>query len=123
MYKKDGILIIILVAIVAVILVFTGWRFVSYPKENNNKTTKSMAKELSYEEASELALRLANEEFEKKQFKDSDGVLVKAGFNFLGKKEGGRWIFSEIPPAGVSASVSFELDGSDPVVEVGWTPY
>ena len=83
----------------------------------------AMHPELSYEKAHELAVKLANEEFNRKEFVDpATNKKIKASFTALsGGKKAGRWEFYYGPPAGKSARVCFALDGSNPEVEVGWS--
>ena len=84
-----------------------------------------MKKELSYEEAQALAVKLANEAFVKKEFRNpySGGKPIPAvKIEYIaGKKEGDRWVFNRAAPAGPYATISFKADGSDPHVDVGYS--
>lgn len=84
----------------------------------------TMKKELTYEEAQALAVKLANEEFAKKEFHDPLYKKNVKGrvLSLVGKVEGSRWVFRHMPPAGSWAEVSFDLHGLDPEVKVGWSP-
>jgi RNA polymerase sigma factor (sigma-70 family) len=84
---------------------------------------ESMRKELTNEEAHQLAVRLANEKFAKKAFIDPmTGNKMPAMSIDLppGEKTNNRWLFLRSAPAGIFAKVSFDLDGSNPVVEVDY---
>jgi hypothetical protein len=85
----------------------------------------SRAAELTEEEARVLAARLVNEYLAGKEFKvdvDVGGIVPKPTWtkerwdNVV--KRDGRWHLTWGKPAGWSASVSFQLDGSDAKVEV-----
>ena len=86
-----------------------------------------MSKELTFEEAKALALKLANDAFAKKKFYILPGnrlpiPTVKLD-GILGVKKGNRWEFKRSSPvAGPWATVSFNIDGSNPKVEVGYSP-
>ena len=84
-----------------------------------------MSKGLSYQEAQELAIKLANEEFAKKEFKNpysGGNVIPTVKIDYLaGTKEEKRWVFRMAGPAGPWASISFDFDGANPKVEVGYS--
>ncbi len=84
-----------------------------------------MSKEMSYEEAQALAVKLANEAFGKKEFRNpySGGEPIPAvKIDYIaGQKEGDRWVFHKEGPAGPYATISFKADGSDPKVDVGYS--
>lgn len=84
-----------------------------------------MSKELTFEDAKALALKLANDAFAKKKFFILPGrpvPTVKLD-DILGGKKDNRWEFKRPPaPAGPLATVSFDIDGSNPKVEVGYSP-
>jgi hypothetical protein len=90
---------------------------------NKSLQGESMRKELTNEEAHQLAVRLANEKFAKKAFIDPmTGNKMPAMSIDLppGEKTNNRWLFLRSAPAGIFAKVSFDLDGSNPVVEVDY---
>ena len=96
----------------------------------NNKITVSegvvMLKELSYEEAQQLAIKLANEAFAKKEFKnpytDTGSSIPTVKFDYIaGTKEDNKWMFQKAGPAGPWATISFDIDGSNQKVEVGYS--
>ena len=85
-----------------------------------------MGTELSYQEAQRLAIKLANEDFSKKEFRHPHGgeLLHKVTVDYLaGKKEGSRWLFGMDSPSGPSVNISFEADGSQPQVKTGYSWY
>ena len=85
----------------------------------------NMSKELSYEEAQALAIKLANGAFAKKEFRNpySGGKAIPTvKLDYLaGKKEGGRWVFHKDAPAGPHAEISFDADGNNRKVDVGYS--
>jgi RNA polymerase sigma factor (sigma-70 family) len=84
---------------------------------------ESMRIELTNEEAHQLAVRLANEKFAKKAFIDpmTGNKLPTMSIDLPpGEKTNNRWLFLRSAPAGIFAKVSFDLDGSNPVVEVDY---
>jgi hypothetical protein len=101
------------------LFVFIGCEIEEKGDININMKEKGNPRELSYEEAKTLATGLANKKFES-TFKKKG--MITSEFWYLGKKEGSRWIFTA-PDAlsGPFGEVSFNLDGSDPKVEVGFS--
>jgi hypothetical protein len=107
---------------------FWGGQIATPPVEvrvgaNKSLQGESMRKELTNEEAHQLAVRLANEKFAKKAFIDPmTGNKMPAMSIDLppGEKTNNRWLFLRSAPAGIFAKVSFDLDGSNPVVEVDY---
>lgn len=88
------------------------------------KKSKSKGKTLlSLEEAKSLATKLSQEQWLEKQPKNKKGIKIPFPFNDLSwqyQKENGRWLLKHIPPAGSWAEISFDLDGRNPEVKLGW---
>lgn len=84
-----------------------------------------MKKDLTFEEAKTLALKLINAAFTKKKFILIGGLpapTVKFD-DILGGKKGNRWEFKRTDAiAGPWATVSFYLNGSSPKVKIGYSP-
>lgn len=84
----------------------------------------SVKKELSYQEAQALAIKLANDAFGKKEFKNpyNGNIIPAVRIDYIaGKKEGDRWVFTMAGPAGPYATISFDAHGGDRKVDVGYS--
>jgi HEAT repeat protein len=95
------------------------------PSAPATRAATSRAAELTEEEARILAARLVNEYLVGKEFKvdvNVGGIVPKPTWTQkmwdTVQKKDGRWQLTWGKPAGWSASVSFQLDGSDAKVEV-----
>lgn len=74
--------------------------------------------------ARELAARLANDKFASSKLTDAEGRPVRppipVAADFRVRQADGRWHLSFGGPAGAWAEVSFDLDGKESHVEVGF---
>lgn len=90
----------------------------------NNYNEVDMKKELSYEEAQQFAIKLANDEYSKKELKNpyTGEKIPTVVINYLaGKKDGNRWVFGKFAPAGPEVTVSFDLDGRNPEIKAEYS--
>ena len=114
-----------LVLICAIALIGCRKHTSSVTPPDSQPTSKIANKELTVEQATSLATKLATDEYRKKEFKSPDGkVILKDNWSpkwGVSEKEGNRWHFRSKPaPVGFEAEVYFDLDGGNPSVKVAY---